>query len=339
MKLAELKEQFLHDLAEAKSAEAREELRTKYLGRKQGLITNFQKSVDMRAMSVEARKEFGKLFNQLKELAENAFAGKTAGEAAGDIRPEIDLTMPVSAMAPGSLHPVSLVQLELEQLFTDMGFMVDSGYEVETEFNNFDGPNIPKDHPAREAQDTFWLTNGLLLRTHTTANQVRVMRRFGAPLRAIFPGRCFRAENLDASHENTFYQLEGLMIDKNITIANLIAVMKTLLSGVFHKEVTVRLRPGFFPFTEPGFELDIECLICGGSGCPTCKRSGWVELLPCGLIHPNVLKNGQIDPNEYSGFAFGVGLTRLAMMKYGISDIRYLNGGDIRVLSQFPAML
>lgn len=339
MNISELREQFLSDLARATSPELREELRTKYLGRKQGLVTNFQKTVDLKSMAQEARKEFGKEFNQLKQLVESAFQNDESSTGAKVIPAEIDLTMPAQECSTGSLHPVSLVQLELEQLFTDMGFMVDSGYEVETEFNNFDGPNIPKDHPAREAQDTFWLTNGLLLRTHTTANQVRVMRRFGAPLKAIFPGRCFRAENLDACHENTFYQLEGLMIDKNITIANLIAVMKTLLSGVFHKDVTVRLRPGFFPFTEPGFELDIQCLICGGKGCPTCKHSGWVELLPCGLIHPNVLRNGNIDPNEYSGFAFGVGLTRLAMMKYGISDIRYLNGGDIRVVSQFPSQL
>ena len=216
-----------------------------------------------------------------------------------------------------------------------MGFAVLYGPEVETEEHNFDALNIPATHPARDMQDTFWLSDGHLLRTHTSPVQVRGMRSLKAPLRMIAPGRVFRNEEVDASHEHTFYQLEGMMIDRDVSVANLIYFMKTLLSGIFKRDVTVRLRPGYFPFVEPGFELDIRCLICDGVGCAVCKHSGWVELLPCGLVHPNVLRMSNIDPEEWGGFAFGLGLTRLAMMRYGIDDIRLLQGGDLRFLSQF----
>ena len=226
--------------------------------------------------------------------------------------------------------------MELEDIFQGMGFMVLSGPDVETEYYNFDAVNIPSDHPARDMQDTFWLKNGMLMKTHTSANQVRTLEQFGAPVRAIFPGRCFRYEAMDPSHETTFYQCEGLVVDRDISVANLIATMKALLGEVFHRDVTVRLRPGFFPFVEPGFELDLQCLLCGGKGCSTCG-DGWIELIPCGLVHPRVLEFGNIDTTRYSGFAFGLGLTRLAMMKYGIQDIRRLNAGDIRFCSQFPA--
>ena len=216
-----------------------------------------------------------------------------------------------------------------------MGFTIEDYYEIVDDYHNFEALNIPKHHPARDMQDTYFLSNGQLLKTHTSAAQNAIMRKYGAPLRAVFPSRCFRNEATDACHENTFFQMEGIMIDKNISISNLIYFMKTMLSQVFHTDVTVRLRPGFFPFVEPGFELDIQCLICGGEGCPTCKHSGWLELCPCGMIHPNVLRAGGIDPEEYSGFAFGLGLTRLAMMQYGIKDIRMLNSGNLRALSQF----
>jgi phenylalanyl-tRNA synthetase alpha chain len=206
---------------------------------------------------------------------------------------------------------------------------------VEDELHNFDALNIPADHPARDMQDTFWLDGGNLLRTHTSPVQVRGMERLGPPLRMIAPGRVFRNESVDASHEHTFYQLEGMMIDRDVSVAHLLYFMKTLLAAIFHREVTVRLRPGYFPFVEPGFELDIQCLICGGSGCPVCKQSGWVELLPCGLVNPNVLRMSGIDPTEWNGFAFGLGLTRLVMMRYAIDDIRHLQGGDLRFLEQF----
>lgn len=235
----------------------------------------------------------------------------------------------------GSLHPITIVAKEVTDILKRMGFTVVSGPEMETDYYNFEALNIPKTHPARDMQDTYWLSNGQLLRTHTSPNQVRAMQSYGAPIRICAPGRCFRNEDLDACHENTFFQLEGMVIDKNISISNLIYVMESLLKEVFQKDVKVRLRPGFFPFVEPGFELDCSCLICGGEGCPTCKNSGWLELCPCGMIHPNVLKMSNIDPKEYTGFAFGLGLTRLAMMKYKISDIRVLNNGDLRELKDF----
>ncbi|MCH7526821.1 MAG: phenylalanine--tRNA ligase subunit alpha, partial [Planctomycetes bacterium] len=232
----------------------------------------------------------------------------------------------------GNAHPVTLVQWQIEEAFQRLGFIVETGPEMETDYYNFEALNIPALHPARDLQDTFWLSNGRLLRTHTSPVQIRVMEKYGPPLRVIVPGRCFRYETVDASHENTFHQVEGLMIDKHISIANLIAMMKLLLREVFGRELKTRLRPGYFPFVEPGFELDMSCLICDGKGCPTCKQSGWIEMLPCGMVHPNVLRFGGIDPHEYTGFAFGLGLTRLAMMKFGIRDIRVLNLGDLRSL-------
>lgn len=274
-----------------------------------------------------AKTRIGELFGAARARLEQSTdqAAVTAAQA-------YDPTLPGPVVPRGSVHPVTAVQWEVEDILARLGFVVVGGPEMETEYYNFEALNIPALHPARDMQDTFWLTNGRLLRTHTSPCQVRAMERLKAPLRVIAPGRCFRYETEDASHANTFFQLEGLMIDKGISIANLIAVMKLILDQVFQRDVKVRLRPGFFPFVEPGFELDMSCAICGGSGCPTCKRSGWVEILPCGMVHPNVLRFGGIDPREYTGFAFGMGLTRLAMMKYGVRDIRALNAGDLRAI-------
>jgi phenylalanyl-tRNA synthetase alpha chain len=213
-----------------------------------------------------------------------------------------------------------------------MGFIIADTPEVETEYYNFEALNIPKYHPARDMQDTYWLDNGMVLRTQTSAGQVRMMENMKPPIKIIIPGRCFRNEDIDASHENTFFQMEGIVIDENISVANLIYTMEAMLSNVFSRKINVRLRPGYFPFVEPGFELDIQCTICGGKGCPTCKQSGWLELLPCGMVHPNVLMYGNIDTEKYTGFAFGLGLTRLAMMKYNIPDIRVFNSGNLKVL-------
>jgi phenylalanyl-tRNA synthetase alpha chain len=294
----------------------------------------------MSKLTPEERASVGKLLNSAKQALESAFDKKKNGfESAALARKLdaewVDLTLPAPGTRPGSLHPLTLIQHEIEEVFTSMGFAVLGGPEVESEYNNFDALNIPPDHPARDMQDTFWLEGGHLLRTHTSPVQVRGMRKLGPPLRMIAPGRVFRNEEVDASHEHTFYQLEGMMIDRDVSVANLIYFMKTLLSAVFKREVTVRLRPGYFPFVEPGFELDIQCLICGGPGCPVCKQSGWVELLPCGLVHPNVLRMGGINPEEWNGFAFGLGLTRLVMMRYAIDDIRLLQSGDLRFISQF----
>ena len=338
-RLIEFRDEFAREAESCASLEESEALRLKYLGRK-GLLAQFRKNVDFKALPPEERGTFGKSFNDVKNFMENTvntLNEKLNSVAADAAKSALDMSLPGSDSTIGALHPITLVQQELEDIFMSMGFYIDTGYHIEEEFYNFDSVNIPFDHPAREMQDTFWLTDGHLLRTHTSANQVRALKKFGAPFRAIFPGRCFRYEATDATHDNTFYQLEGLMVDKDISVAHLISVMKILLSQVFHRDVTVRLRPGYFPFVEPGFELDIKCLICGGTGCKSCKNAGWLELLPCGLVHPNVLRFGGVDPDEWSGFAFGLGMTRLAMMKYGIPDIRLFNSGDIRFLEQFTA--
>ena len=327
----------LQSLANATTIEAVEAVRVEALGRK-GKLAEISKQFGK--LTPEERARLGKLLNTVKqELEEKLDARKNALESVAletRLNSEwIDLTMPAPGVRPGSLHPVTQVQREIEELFISLGFTIVDGPEVETEYYNFDALNIPGDHPARDMQDTFWLKDGRLLRTHTSPVQVRALERLGPPLRMIAPGRVFRNEEVDPSHEHTFYQLEGMMVDREVSVAHLIYFMKTLLSAIFKRDVAVRLRPGFFPFVEPGFELDIQCLICGGVGCPVCKQSGWVELLPCGLVHPAVLRYSGVDPEQWNGFAFGLGLTRLAMMRYAIDDIRLLQGGDLRFLTQF----
>lgn len=322
-----------------KSKQELETLRVGLLGKK-GELTEILKN--LKDLSVEDRKVLGQKANALKERITEIMMEKEKELDAHQVKQLInstanfDITLPGTGNQIGSLSPITIVQKEIEKIFIGMGFTVVDGPEVEDDYYNFEALNTPEHHPARDMQDTYWLENGQLLRTHTSPCQVRAMQKFGAPLRIIAPGRCFRNESIDACHENTFFQLEGMMVDKNVSIANLIYVMKLLLSKVFNRDdLKIRLRPGFFPFVEPGFELDLNCMICGGSGCSTCKHSGWVEILPCGMVHPNVLRYGKIDPDQYTGFAFGLGLTRLAMMKYGISDIRVLNSGDLRMLKQF----
>ncbi len=337
-----LKSEFEAKLAQSKTHEEIEAMRIAYLGKK-GAVTDVLK--DLKNMDAEAKKQVGQQINALKDEIEEKLRLQAKKmeeikfQMAMENAEKFDFSIP-SCQEVGSLHPVTIVQRQIENIFKSMGFIIEDGLEIQTEYNNFEAVNIPKHHPARDMQDTYYLSNGQLLKTHTSAAQNAIMRKYGAPkpgepLRVLFPGRCFRNENIDASHENTFFQLEGMMIGDNISISNLIYFMKVLLSEVFERDVKVRLRPGFFPFVEPGFELDINCLICGGKGCPTCKQSGWLELLPCGMIHPNVLTMGGIDPDKYTGFAFGLGLTRLTMMKYGIKDIRVLNSGNLKALKQF----
>jgi len=335
--ISELQAAALARIGAARSPEDLEAVRVDVLGRKGPLA---QISKEMGKLAPEERARAGKLLNQVKNDLENLIQAAqdkfSAQTMAARLDAEwIDVTLPAPGPRPGSLHPITQIQNEIEDLFVSLGFMVLDGPEVETEYHNFDALNIPPEHPARDSQDTFWLTDGNLLRTHTSPVQVRGMERFSPPLRMIAPGRAFRNESVDASHEHTFYQLEGMMIDRDVSVAHLLYFMKTLLAEIFRREVTVRLRPGFFPFVEPGFELDIQCVICGGSGCAVCKQSGWVELLPCGLVNPNVLRISGIDPEKWNGFAFGLGLTRLVMMRYGIDDIRLLQGGDLRFLRQF----
>jgi phenylalanyl-tRNA synthetase alpha chain len=335
--ITQLQTAALARIEDAKSMETLEAVRVDVLGRK-GTLGQFSK--EFGKLAPQERAVAGKALNAAKEALESAFEARkhsfdTKALNARLASEWIDLTLPAPGARPGSLHPVTQVQTELEDLFTSLGFPVLDGPEVETEYHNFDALNIPASHPARDMQDTFWLTDGNLLRTHTSPVQVRGMERLGPPLRMIAPGRVFRNEEVDASHEHTFYQVEGMMVDRNVSVAHMLYFMKTLLSAIFRREVTIRLRPGYFPFVEPGFELDIQCLICGGPGCAVCKQSGWVELMPCGLVHPNVLRMSGIDPDEWGGFAFGLGLTRLAMMRYGIDDIRLFESGDLRFLRQF----
>jgi phenylalanyl-tRNA synthetase alpha chain len=335
--LTELQQSAVTRLNSATTPEELEQIRVEALGRK-GTLSNISK--EMGRIPAEDRARIGKLLNQARESLEAALERRKQQFAATALRSRldaewVDLTLPAPGPRPGSLHPITQIQNEIEQLFLSLGFAILDGPEVETEYHNFDALNIPAEHPARDMQDTFWLDGGNLLRTHTSPVQVRGMEKLGPPLRMIAPGRVFRNESVDASHEHTFYQLEGMMVDRDVSVAHLIYFMKTLLTAMFHRDVTVRLRPGYFPFVEPGFELDIQCLICGGPGCPVCKQSGWVELLPCGLVNPNVLRMSGIDPEEWNGFAFGLGLTRLVMMRYGIDDIRHLQSGDLRFLNQF----
>ncbi|MCR4989509.1 MAG: phenylalanine--tRNA ligase subunit alpha [Lachnospiraceae bacterium] len=348
-KIEALRAKFTKDLSSVKDLSALEELRLSFMSKK-GAIQDLMK--ELGAIPNEQKKEAGQLINSFKQEVNERFENKKkeldelALKFLMDQTESYDESMPTKDPC-GSYHPITLIQRELEDIFESMGFDVEDYNEIVDDYHCFEALNIPKFHPARDMQDTYYLsTPNQLLKSHTSAAQNHIMKKYGdalknegRPIRAVFPGRCFRNEAIDACHENTFFQMEGVMIDKDISISNLIYFMKTMLSEVFERDVTVRLRPGFFPFVEPGFELDIKCLICGGDGCPSCKNSGWLELCPCGMIHPNVLLHGGIntkeDPFKYTGFAFGLGLTRLAMMKYGVGDIRVFNDGDLSALSQF----
>lgn len=328
-------------------------LKSEYVG-KNGVVFEILKS--LKDMDADARKAFGPKANELKDFIQEKSTIHLSKIEVNEInkklafdRIDTSLTdlVQVKTIKHGGFHPRTIVQQEIEDIFLSMGFDILDGPHIEDEFHNFEALNIPADHPARDMQDTFWFHDPnddkaqdqtgkkRLLRSHTSTIQVRGMLGRKPPFRFIAPGIVFRSERTDASHEMVFTQLEGMMIGKDISVANLIYFMKTILKEIFKKDVEVRLRPGFFPFVEPGFELDIRCLICEGSGCSVCKQIGWVELLPCGMVHPNTLRAGGIDPEVYNGFAFGLGLDRLVMMKYGIDDIRHLQSGDLRFNSQF----
>jgi len=335
--LNNLRKRAINELNEISSNEELKSWQIKYLGRK-GEVANLMKQV--KSVAASDRPKFGQLANELKREMELALRGKNLSSTAAD--EWFDVTLPGIKPTRGHYHPITIVQKELEDIFRSMGFMVLDGPELESEYYNFEALNIPSWHPARDTQDTIYIKesqpvvgNRLLLRTHTSPVQVRALEKYGAPIRAVVPGKVFRYEATDASHDTTFWQLEGLVVAEGITVSHLIGVMKELLKGIFKKEVEIRLRPGYFPFVEPGFELDVKCFICVGKGCSVCKQSGWVELMPCGLVHPNVLRGGGVDSEKYSGFAFGLGLSRIAMMKYKIDDVRLFLGGDLRFLEQF----
>ena len=324
-------------LGSVSSSQEVETLRVEFMGKK-GKVTDLM--AGLKDVPNDKKREMGIMLNNLKNEITLGLENKKQAISQAEIQaeieacPQIDYSLPVSTQS-GSLHPRTIIQKQVEDIFVSMGFIVEDGNEIETEYNNFDSVNVPASHPARDAQDTFWLDNGEVLKTQTSAAQNRILKTYGPKCKVLFPGRCFRNEALDASHENTFFQIEGVVVDQNVSVSNLIYFMKEMLKGVFKKDINVRLRPGFFPFTEPSFELDASCPFCGGRGCATCKGSGWLELCPCGMIHPNVLKEAGIDPDIYNGFAFGLGFDRLVMIRTGLSDIRYLNSGNIKVLEQF----
>lgn len=318
-----------------------EKLEQKFFSRKNGEFTNIMKN--LKDLSDEARKEFGKLVNEVKNELEEMVMGKqdelkSKASAALAETESIDVTQPkLPRPRVGHLHPITQMQYAIEDFFRSMGFMVLDGPELESDYYTFSAINIPADHPARDMQDTFYIKNhpNWVMRTHTSSVQVRGMQKYGAPSRFIVPGRCFRNEATDARHEHTFYQVEGVAIDKDISFADMKGVLEAFAKHLYGEKTEVRLRPKFYPFVEPGVNGEVTCYLCSGSGCKVCKNTGWLEVFGAGAIHPNVLKEGNIDPEVYKGFAFGFGLNRLAMLKYGIEDIRHFASGDLRFIRQF----
>ena len=335
--LKNLKIEVKKEVKEAKSLKDLNNIFQEYLGKK-GKITLILRS--LKNFPIKKRKEIGKEANLIKKNLQIDFQKKSE-ELKKEIelrelkKSKIDITQPGKKIKTGHLHPLTQVLREAEEIFQSMGFSLIEGPEIENEWYNFDALNIPKEHPARDAWDTFYLKGGFLLRTHTSPVQIRYMEKNNPPLRIVVPGRIFRHEATDASHEINFYQLEGLMVDKKISIASFEAIIQEFFRRFFEKPINIRLRPSYFPFTEPSFEIDISCPICGEKGCSTCQNSGWVEIMGAGMVHPNVLKNSGLNPKNWQGFAFGIGLDRLAMIKYKINDIRLFYNGDLRFLKQF----
>lgn len=314
-----------------------EDLRVKYLGKK-GELTAILKQ--MGSLSPEERPVMGQLVNEAKAVLEAAIGEKNAvlKEKATELKlkeEELDITMPAKKGSVGKLHPLNTVLNDMIDIFQSMGFDILDGPEVETDHYNFECLNVPQDHPARDMQDTFYLAENLLLRTQTSAAQVRTMETRKPPIRIICPGRVFRADEVDATHSPVFHQIEGLVVDKGVTMCDLKGVLEQFAQEIYGSDTKVKFRPSFFPFTEPSVEVDVSCSECGGKGCRVCKGSGWIEILGAGMVHPNVLRSCGIDPEVYSGFAFGIGLDRLTTTRYKISDIRLLFENDKRFLEQF----
>ncbi len=348
--LKNLQSEALSAIEKTKTPEDLKSLEVKYLGRK-GELTQILRG--LKDLPPEEKKKAGQLSNSVKKTLEDVLETKKAKLETAEIEKALkkdffDTTIPGDARPLGHIHPLTQIQEEVERIFNQMGFGIMDGPEVESEYYNFESLNIPSDHPARDMQDTFFIKDKddgkhgkMVLRTHTSPVQIRTMEKYGAPLRIIVPGRVFRYEATDAGHDTTFYQVEGLLIEKDISLSHLKGVMAEFLSRLFGKPVKVRFRPGYFPFVEPGLELDFSCLICDNTGqregedCKVCKKTGWIEFMGAGMVHENVLKAGGIDPKKYQGWAFGFGLTRLVMMRYAIDDIRLLTNSDLRFLKQF----
>lgn len=338
-KISNIKEECLDKVKKASSEQEIEDIRVHFLGRK-GIIADLMQQ--LKEMSVEEKRTYGPLLNELKtilneKIEEKFDALKKAKEEQEELkRKYFDVTAYKPQQLFGTLHPYTYVSKKIEDVFISMGYKIADGPELENDYYNFEALNIPADHPARDMQDTFWLTlPGKLMRTHTSSVQVHSMENQKPPLAILAPGRCYRHEATDASHDFVFMQVEGLLINKDISMSNLLATIKVAFQAIFEKEdLDIRLRPGYFPFVEPGVEVDMRCPFCQ-TGCSVCKKTRWIEMGGAGLVHPNVLKCSGIDPKEYSGFAFGFGLTRLVMLKYGITDIRLLSTGKLDFLNKF----
>lgn len=338
-KLQKLREQFLEQLAQVKNNEHLRELELKYFSRKGELS---QLLGDLKNVSADLRREVGELANNIKKELQERFEAVKKSVASDNNKQAVDPTLPGGKFSNGHLNPITLVQNELEDLFTSLGFMILDGPELESDYYNFTALNVSPDHPARDMQDTFYVDYknkkgeyDLLMRTQTSPVQVRAMQKYGAPLKALIPGRCFRNEATDARHEHTFYQVEGILVDKNINFAHLKSFLELVGQKLFGANTKLRMRPKFFPFVEPGNNGEYTCFLCQGKGCRVCKYTGWLEIVGAGLIHPDVLRAGGLDPEIYSGLAFGFGLNRLAMLKYNITDVRLFNSGDLKFLEQF----
>ncbi|MBF0464622.1 MAG: phenylalanine--tRNA ligase subunit alpha [Nitrospirae bacterium] len=343
MDYLELRNSFLSELHSVSNTVELQALRSKYTGKK-GVVT--QKLKEMSAAPKEQRAALGKAVNEIKDFIETQVKEKETALSKKDTRSYVDLTLPGAYIKPGGRHPVKIILNEIIDIFVSMGFAVEDGPEVETDYYNFEALNIPQNHPARDMQDTFYikplghtaatssLESNVVLRTHTSPVQIRVMEKKKPPLMFIAPGKVYRCDS-DTSHTPIFHQVEGLMVDEGITFANLKAVLEAFLHIVFGPDVPVRFRPSFFPFTEPSAEVDLCCFACKGSGCRVCKNSGWIEILGAGMVDPRVFNKAGIDTEVYSGFAFGLGIERIASLRYGIDDIRLFYEGDLRFLRQF----
>ena len=336
-KIQEIKETVEAGLAKATDLSALEELRIQYLGKK-GALTAVLKG--MGKLSPEERPVIGAMANEVRAFLEKEIDEKKAALEAEEqnrrLKQEvIDVTMPGRRNDTGKLHPLTQVMDHIKDIFIGMGFEIAEGPEVETDYYNFEALNLPKNHPARDTQDTFYINENVLLRTQTSPMQIRVMENTQPPIRIIAPGRVYRSDAVDATHSPVFHQIEGLVVDKGVTMADLKGTLEMFVKSLYGEQTKVRFRPHHFPFTEPSAEMDVSCFVCGGEGCRVCKGEGWIEILGCGMVHPKVLKNCGIDPEVYSGFAFGSGLERIAMRKYDIDDLRLFFENDLRFLGQF----
>jgi len=334
--LQSLKKAFLDEIATVRDLAALQQIKSKFTGKK-GLLTEKLKALS--TLSPEEKRSYGKLVNQIKEFIEGAVKDKEVvlKESEKDNRlliEKIDITLPGKPVLFGRKHPINQILSEIKDIFVSMGFGIEEGPEVELDYYNFEALNLPKDHPARDMQDTFYVSDDVVLRTHTSPVQVRVMEKKKPPLKIIAPGKVYRCDS-DVSHTAMFHQVEGLMVDTGVTFSDLKGVLELFIQSFFGKDTPVRFRPSYFPFTEPSAEVDIGCIFCSGKGCRVCKTTGWLEVLGCGMVNPRVFEMSGYQPDEYTGFAFGMGVERMTMLKYSIDDIRLFYENDLRFLKQF----